>query len=764
LDATAPDQLCFRLLGEAALRVGDADRHRVFPQKGLALLVYLAMNRGRPVSRAVLADLLWGDRVDSQARQNLRQCILTLRRDLGPALARALVVDDQSLALAVDAVEVDALQFAACAGATDPIERRRCLDLPWGPFLGNFLTGAEAFDEWAVAERQRLDVTAARVFAELAAQFDSAGDGERAIVALERLTAVDPAEEHRHRRLLALEARTRGADAALARGKTLLALLKREFDAEPEPATLALLEDIRRSARTRSEDARPIATELHDDLMPIEMPIELATTAPALPLWARRQPRAIAAFAVAVFVMAGVVLAWMQASARPTAVIERGAQPDIAVQAVRSTDLDSSLHPSPTPTWQSPRLPSRPAADAAGRERGVIAIAVLPFTSHGKQGDTMIADMMTDDLTNMLSRFGEFRVISGQTARSYRGRDVDAAVIGTELGVRYLLEGNVSLHGDHLRVNVALVKTASRLQVWSHRFNRIGADRHALQDEIINSLARALQIEVAQLESERGSADPDLHELVFKGWAAIEAAARSGVESLRQAERYFTQALSHDPDNARAQSGLGGYHARMAVQLHTDEPEVHLEKAEALLRPLIDRHPNMYGPYLSMGLVHVARNQIKAAARAFERSIELNPSHAPSYAQLGYALVRLGRPNEGLEHILYAMRLSPRDPALPYWLSIAGRAELELGNYDKAIANIERSRALNPGQPITTLLLVAAYALSDKMSAAHWQLEQLAQARPHLSREKLIERYGEASGPRQSQFLEGLRRALEPTL
>ena len=230
MDATTPDRLCFRLLGEAALRAGS---DRVLPQKGFALLIYLAMSRGRPVSRAVLADLLWGDRVDSQARQNLRQCLLTLRRELGAALSRALIVDDQSLALAADVVEVDAVQFVACASAADAIEHQRRLDLPWGPFLGGFTTGAEGFDEWAAAERQKLDATAARVFVELAEQFEAAGDGERAIAALERLIAIDPSEEHRHRRLLALEARTRGTDAALARGKTLIALLKREFDAEP---------------------------------------------------------------------------------------------------------------------------------------------------------------------------------------------------------------------------------------------------------------------------------------------------------------------------------------------------------------------------------------------------------------------------------------------------------------------------------------------------------------------------------------------------
>jgi len=758
VDATAPDQLRFRLLGEATLRIAGADYHRVLPQKGLALLVYLAMNRGRSVSRAVLADLLWGDRVDSQARQNLRQCILTLRRDLGPTLGRPLVVEDQSLALAVDRVEVDALQFVACAGAADLSERRRCLDLPWGPFLGRFSTGAEGFDEWAAAERQGLNTTAARAFAELAERFDAAGDGELAIAALEHLIAVDPAEEHRHRRLLALETRTRGADAALARGKMLTALLKREFDAAPEPATLALLEDIRRSARTQFEDARAIAAEPHDDAKPIGP----AAITPTAPLGVGRVPRAIAAWAVAILAMAGVALGRMHAPS--SQIIERSVQQDLAAQTARSTDSDTSLRASPSPSWQSPPLPSRSAAESGGRERGRVAMLVLPFTNRGEQNDNIVADMMTDDLNNMLSRFSELRVISSQTARSYQGRNVDAAAIGKELGVSYLLEGNVSMRGGDLRVNVGLVETATQLQVWSRRFDRTGMDRYTIQDEIVKSLGRELQIEVVQRESERGTASPDLHELIFKGFAALNAASYSGVESLRQGERFFAQALSQDPDNVRAQAGLGAYHAQMALQFHDDEPAAHLDKAEAILGRLIEGHPNRYGPYFNLGLAYVARKQVKKAALLFERSIELNPSHAPSYAQLGRTLVLLGLPDEGLQHILYAMRLSPRDPTLPYWLFFAGQAELERGDYGEAIAYAERAHALNPGHPHTMLVIAAAHALSDNISAAHRQLHELSQVKAHLSREKLIDLYGEARPLQQSRFVEGLRRALAPTL
>jgi TolB-like protein len=70
---------------------------------------------------------------------------------------------------------------------------------------------------------------------------------------------------------------------------------------------------------------------------------------------------------------------------------------------------------------------------------------VLPFTSSGDSGEaSRFADMMTDDLTNLLSRVPGFRVISRNTAEAYRNQRIGAAAIGAELGVRYLLEGRVS--------------------------------------------------------------------------------------------------------------------------------------------------------------------------------------------------------------------------------------------------------------------------------------------------------------------------------
>jgi tetratricopeptide (TPR) repeat protein len=309
-----------------------------------------------------------------------------------------------------------------------------------------------------------------------------------------------------------------------------------------------------------------------------------------------------------------------------------------------------------------------------------------------------------------------------------------------------------------LRVNVELVDTRSRLQVWSGRFERIADDRRRIHDDIVNALGRELQMEIAQVEGASQLPDPDVYTLIRQGWAAIHGAGRRGGEALRLAESSFTQALARAPDSVQAATGLGAYHVNMALQLLDPEPRAHLEKAEALLQDATARAPNANSGHYYLGVVRRVQGRLGEAAASFERSLALNPSHASSYAALGVTLVGLGRAQDGLEHILYAMRLSPRDPVMAYWLTGAGAAELELKRYERAIAYLERALALNSEHPRALLVLTAAHALSGQMEEARATLERLQKRLPHLSRDALVERLAGGKGP--SQFREGLRLAL----
>jgi tetratricopeptide (TPR) repeat protein len=242
-------------------------------------------------------------------------------------------------------------------------------------------------------------------------------------------------------------------------------------------------------------------------------------------------------------------------------------------------------------------------------------------------------------------------VISRQTALSYQGRPIDIAAIGAELGVRYVLEGNMRMGDDKLRVNVALIDPASRLPVWSSHIERDGAERHAVQDEIVRRIGRELLLEVDQAEAETGSKEPGVDELVHRGWVAIFAAGTSGLDGLKQAEAYFTQALERDPQNERAQTGLASYHVNLSVQGYVANTVPDLAKAEDLVRQVIDRHPNAGDAHYYMAVIHRMRGNLEDAIGSLERSLDSNPSNASAHAQLGFVLSLMGREAEGLEYI-----------------------------------------------------------------------------------------------------------------
>ena len=374
-------------------------------------------------------------------------------------------------------------------------------------------------------------------------------------------------------------------------------------------------------------------------------------------------------------------------------------------------------------------------------------------------GVELIADMLTDDLTNTLSRVPSFRVISRKTARSFQGQAIDVAKLGAELQVRYLLEGSVRRHDDNLRINIELIDPATRLSVWSGRVERSGADRQGVRDEIVSRLARELQFEVLPIESLRLSNDFGADALAYRGWAALSPINLGGYT---EALALFNQALERDPQNLSARTGIGAYHARMGAQVLDTDASGHRVKAEEILRQVLNRDPNSSQAHFYLALALNRLPTLPEALEHLERAIKIDPSDASAHAQIGNGMIRSGRPAEGLEHVHYAMRLSPRDPVMPVWLEFAGNGELELNNYPTAIAMFQRSTALNAGYPRSWAGLAAAYALAGSPDDAHRVAEKLKTFAPNLDNQALARQFGRHDGSRLREGL-ALAFALPPS-
>jgi TolB-like protein/DNA-binding SARP family transcriptional activator/Tfp pilus assembly protein PilF len=718
------------------------------------MLAYLAMHPDRRASREHLATFFWGDRRDEHARQSLRQCLLSLRRDLVKAPVEILVVDSNTVGLQTSNLTIDAAELMALAESSEVSELEHAASLYRGEFLSEFNLG-EPFDGWVRKTRSQLDSAAASVLQTCATLAEARGDGKQAIRAVERLIALDALREDWQRLALRIYARYQSRESAAAHADALVTLLRTELGVDPDPATMDVIDSMRRDATplapvlsanvwlkggerpSAGSDVGPSSSSFSSPSSSRPLSSGRLSASASFDNATRGAESAIPAQSLGAFV------------ARSYARLTRwplGTVSSITVAALISISAIGLMFAGSKTPQRSGTVPaikiaegglvairsaSVDGAKTVGKPLsapGLVPIVVLPFTADdGVDGPNQkVADALTDDLITTLSRFANMRVISRQTAFTFKGHPVDVATVGAELGVRYAVEGSYRTVGDKAAINFELVDTADRLQVWSDRVEWDGSDRVTIQDEIATRIARELKTGVTIAEGERSSdnhaQEPDVDALIMQGWAyQYRSPSRANLASELA---LFEEALRREPDLQPALVGVAMALATAVLNSLSDDPPSDINRANALLDRAIEKTPNAYQVYYWKGLLYVASGDYEAALRSLSKCIDINPSATYAHAQLAKVLTRLGRPQEGLDYVQYAMRLSPKDPAIGLFYVIAGEAELELRHDDAAIEWFRRAIAAQPRNPTGYLCLAATYALrGDKQSGAKYWAE-----------------------------------------
>jgi len=211
--------------------------------KDRALLAFLAVAPDRSQSRDRLAGLLWSEHDSRQARDSLKQALMRLRRALASGGASILQADRQSVALDRDAIEVDVAELQRLAGEPALDSLVRATTLYRGPFLDDLTISDPAFEEWQLMERQRLRDLCERVLARVMSEALTAKSLSVAAEAAKQMLALDPLNEQGYRTLMLVHAEEA---QALRLYETLRERLNRELGIQPEPATVALYDAIRR--------------------------------------------------------------------------------------------------------------------------------------------------------------------------------------------------------------------------------------------------------------------------------------------------------------------------------------------------------------------------------------------------------------------------------------------------------------------------------------------------------------------------------------
>lgn len=142
------------------------------------------------------------------------------------------------------------------------------------------------------------------------------------------------------------------------------------------------------------------------------------------------------------------------------------------------------------------------------RSEGVprLSLIVLPFVNLNKDSEQdHFADDITTNLMTILARTPATFVIGRDVAFSYKNKSIDLKQFGTDLGIRWAVQGAVKRSGDLVRLHVWLTDLQTARDIWSDRFDGTSTNLAALQDDMT---ARILCVAHLHLGLYKQAAEP----------------------------------------------------------------------------------------------------------------------------------------------------------------------------------------------------------------------------------------------------------------
>ena len=390
------------------------------------------------------------------------------------------------------------------------------------------------------------------------------------------------------------------------------------------------------------------------------------------------------------------------------------------------------------------------------------SIAVLPFANMSADKENeYFSDGLAEEIINVLAHVPGLKVAGRTSAFFFRGKDVEFREIGRRLNVEHILEGSVRKAGGRIRVTAQLIKVADGYHLWSERYDREMADVFAIQDEIAQAIAAALQgkLSVQPLARQRYTPKLPAYEAVLKAW---HHQWKFTPESIERGRECYEQAIALDPEFALAHSGYAHHFfilaalglrpaheamplmraaARKAVDLDPSLPEAHAllgimaavydydwKEAERRFRLAMSRDPvpPLVRGWCGYWFLALIGRPLEAAAEQ-ERALQEDPLNVVFRFHLAASLSAAGRYTDGDAQLRHALELDENYWVVRYFLGLSLAAQ---GRLAEALTCAEKAYSLAPWSAWTTGLLAGVLVRTGDASRAEELLQRLGNGAP----------------------------------
>ena len=323
-------------------------------------------------------------------------------------------------------------------------------------------------------------------------------------------------------------------------------------------------------------------------------------------------------------------------------------------------------------------------------EAGSVAIMLFKNLSNDdEQG--YFCEGFSEDLISALSRYKSLLVISSNASFSYSIKEKTVSQIGSELGVRYLVEGKVRKMGPKMRISVSLLSAEDENVILSQNFDTTIDDIFDVQDEIVATIVAKL---VGKVESDQvkklANKKPDVmeaYDLVLQG---LEFHRKSSVsaQNNKKALSLFTQATEVDPNYARAFAWKTCSLANNSEWFPNDMPPNWMEDAFASVNRAMELDPDDPEAHRILGAIKLMfEGDMDKAIFHHKKAIEICPSDTFHLARYSVLLSYLGKPEEAMGQIEKALRINPFGSDLMF--ETQGVCGYLLKNYNEALSSFK---------------------------------------------------------------------------
>ena len=326
------------------------------------------------------------------------------------------------------------------------------------------------------------------------------------------------------------------------------------------------------------------------------------------------------------------------------------------------------------------------------------SIAVLPFKNESSDSTNLyfVNGLMESTLGN-LQKIEDLRVISRTSVEKYRDTEKGIPEIAKDLNVNYLVEGSGQRVGDEILLNIQLIEASSDRPIWVEQYSREVDDIFALQQEVAQKIAAAIEAVVTPAELEQIEKRPTENLQAYDYYLqALDPYISRTNEGLEQAIGLFEKAIEQDPEFALA-------HANIAISYYLLE----ISQSEKQYTEKINSYADkalLYDSKSAEGLIakafyYIQAKEYQLALPHLEKALEYNPNSSLAVQMLADFYFRLS-PNSKkyLEYALKGVQLNLASDSVTQSYIYLGvsNAFIENGFVDEAMLYINKSLNHNP--------------------------------------------------------------------